>query len=206
MTLPRLHVVTDGTVLARRDFAFRLAAIAGLGPRVAIHLRDREASGRAFWDAASRWAPVVREGGAMLVVSGRPDVAALLHADAVQLGARDLVPADARRVAPGAAMGRSVHAMDEARAAAAEGADYLVAGTVYETPSHPGRSGSGVVALAAIAALGTPVIAIGGITPERAREMSDASAWGVAVIRAVWDADDSARAAQALLAPWEQAA
>ena len=83
MTLPRLHVITDGDVLARADFPRRLAAVASLGGRVAVHLRDRAADGRSFWNAAERAAPVVREHGAMLVVNARPDIAALVGADAV---------------------------------------------------------------------------------------------------------------------------
>jgi thiamine-phosphate pyrophosphorylase len=54
--------------------------------------------------------------------------------------------------------------------------------------------------------LGLPVIAIGGITPERAMEARDAGAYGVAVISAAWRAPDSAAAAMALLAPWSAAA
>jgi thiamine-phosphate pyrophosphorylase len=206
MTLPRLHVITDGGVLARAEFPRRLAAIAALGARVAVHLRDRSADGRRFWDAVERAAPVVRAGGAMLVVNARPDVAAMVAADAVQLGGDDLSVPDARRVAPGFAVGRSVHGLDEARTAVAEGADYLLVGNVHPTTSHPERAGIGIGALAGFLFLGRPVVAIGGITPARAAEVRASGAWGVACIRAVWDAPDPVAAAEALLAPWERAA
>ena len=206
MTMPRLHVITDGDVLARADFPRRLAAVASLGGRVAVHLRDRAADGHRFWNAVERAAPVVREHGAMLVVNARPDIAALVGADAVQLGSDDLSVPDARRVAPGIAAGRSVHGPDEARAAVAEGADYLIVGNVHPTASHPERAGIGIAALAGILGLGRPVIAIGGMTPARATEVHASGAWGVAAIRAVWDAPDPLAAAEALLAPWEQAA
>jgi thiamine-phosphate diphosphorylase len=199
-------VVTDGAVLAREDFGSRLAMVAAFGPRVAVHLRDRAADGCSFWDMVSRWAPVVRSAGAMLAISARPDVAVLAGAHAVQLGHADLSPADARRVGPRLAIGRSVHSLDEARQAADEGADYLMAGTVDDTPSHPGMPGRGLASLSPIVAVGRPVIAIGGITPERAAEVCATGVWGVAAIRAVWDAPDPRRAAEALLAPWEQAA
>ena len=55
-------------------------------------------------------------------------------------------------------------------------------------------------------ALGVPVIAIGGITPERAQSVKDAGAWGVAAIRSLWHAPDSYAAAMALLAPWSNPA
>jgi len=206
MRLPRLHVVTDGAVLARPDFGARLAAVAALGPRVAVHLRDRSADGRTFWRVAERWADVIRDARAMLVVSARPDVAALVRADAVQLGAGDLAVPDARRVALAATMGCSVHSLDGAQAAIEDGADYLIAGTIFPTPSHPGRSGSGPASLVPLVATGRPVLAIGGVTVATAGRVRDAGAWGVAVIRAVWEAADSRSAAEALLAPWETAA
>jgi len=206
VTLPRLHVITDGDVLARADFLHRLAVIASLGGRVAVHLRDRAADGRTFWNAVERAAPIVRGHGAMLVVNARPDVAALVEADAVQLGSDDLSVPDARRVAPGAAAGRSVHGQDEARVAVAEGADYLMVGNVHPTASHPDRAGIGIAALTGIVGLGRPVIAIGGMTPARAADVHASGAWGVAAIRAVWEVPDPVAAAAALLAPWERAA
>jgi thiamine-phosphate diphosphorylase len=206
MTLPRLHVITDGDALARADFSRRLAAIASLGSRVAVHLRDRKADARAFWNAVERAAPVVREHGAMLVVNARPDIAALVGADAMQLGGADLSVPDARRVAPGAAVGRSVHGQEEARRAVAEGADFLILGNVHPTASHPDRAGLGIAALAGVLGLGRPVVAIGGMTPARAIDVHASGAWGVAAIRAVWDAPDPVAAAEALLAPWKRAA
>jgi len=206
MTLPRLHVVTDHEVMARAMFDDQLAAIASLGRRVAVHLRNREADARTFWRVVERAAPVLREHGAMLVVNARPDIAAMAAADAMQLGADDLSVTDARRVAAHALAGCSVHRADEARAAVAEGADYLVVGNIHPTPSHPGRPGLGLAALGAFIAFGRPVIAIGGITPARAAAVHAVGAWGVAVIRSVWDAPDAVAAAEALLAPWEHAA
>lgn len=206
MTLPRLHVVTDGEILARESFSAHLAKIARLGHRVAVHLRDRDAGGRAFWQMVERAAPVIRKHGAMLVVNARPDIAEMAKAESVQLGADDLSVRDARRVAPKALIGRSVHRPDEARAAVQEGADYLLVGNVHPTSSHPGRPGLGLAALGAFLESGRPVIAIGGMTPERAIGVHAVGAWGVAAIRSVWDAPDPAAAAEALLAPWGRAA
>jgi thiamine biosynthesis protein ThiS len=86
------------------------------------------------------------------------------------------------------------------RAALAEGADFLIAGSVFHTPSHPERSPAGLGLVKEAAAGAAPVIAIGGITPERSAEVIAAGAWGVAAIRALWDADDPAAAARAFLA------
>jgi len=81
-------------------------------------------------------------------------------------------------------IGRSVHSLAEAVAAADEGAaDYLIFGTVYETSSKPGRPVAGVAELASVAAATPlPVLAIGGITPARIEEVMAAGASGVAGI------------------------
>jgi thiamine-phosphate pyrophosphorylase len=135
-------------------------------------------------------------------VSGRPDVAAALGAQGVQLAAEDLAPADAHRMLPAGWIGRSVHTEAEAVAAVDEGADYLLVGNVYQTASHPGRPAAGLGLVRAAAALGRPVIAIGGIDAARAEAVREAGAWGVAAIAALWRAPDPAAAALALLAPW----
>jgi thiamine-phosphate diphosphorylase len=95
-----------------------------------------------------------------------------------------------------------VHSVAEAREAIDEGADYLVLGTIYETASHPDRPGLGLEVLGEVAAFGTPVIAIGGITPARATDVRGAGAWGVAAIRALWQPSDSYAAAMEMLRPW----
>ena len=203
--LARLHAVTDGPTLAREDFAARAAAIAAAGSPVALHARDRALGGSALAGLAARLVALARPAEASVVVSGRADVAMAIGAQGVQLSAADLAPADARRVLPHGWVGRSVHSVDEAAAALGEGADYLIAGNIYETASHPGRAPLGLGALRAIVRLGIPVIAIGGIDATRAGEVHGAGAWGVAAISALWSAADPARAALALLEPWTTA-
>lgn len=200
--LPRLHAVTDADVLAAPDFGVRAAAIAAAGSAVALHARDRAAGGAALARAAARLLALARPAEAAVFVSGRPDVAAALGAQGVQLAAEDLTPADARRILPAGWIGRSVHTEAEAAAAVDEGADYLLVGNVYQTASHPGRPAAGLDLVRAAAALGRPVIAIGGIDAARAGAVREAGAWGVAAIAALWRAPDPAAAALALLVPW----
>jgi len=200
--LPRLHAVTDAEVLAAPDFGVRAAAIAAAGSAVALHARDRAAGGAALARAATRLLALARPAEAAVFVSGRPDVAAALGAQGVQLAAEDLAPADARRMLPAGWIGRSVHTEAEAVAAVTEGADYLLVGNVYQTASHPGRPAAGLGLVRAAAALGRPVIAIGGIDAARAEAVREAGAWGVAAIAALWRAPDPAAAALALLVPW----
>lgn len=188
--------------MAASDFGIRAAAIAASGSAVALHARARGASSAVLSAGALRLTTLARPPEAAIFVSGRPDIAAALRAHGVQLAADDLSPSDARRVMPVGWIGRSVHSRPEADAALEEGADFLVAGNVFETETHPGRAAAGLGLITAIASLGKPVIAIGGITPERAHAARDAGAYGVAAIRALWEAPDPAAATLAMLQPW----
>lgn len=200
--LPRVHAFTDAALLSAPELGIRAAAIAAGGSAVALHARAREATGALLAAAAQRLIALARPPEAAVFVSGRPDLAAAVGADGVQLSQDDLTPADARRVLRHGWIGRSVHSLEEAEAAVAEETDFLVAGSIYETASHPGQPAMGLRLIRQAARLGRPVIAIGGITPERALEARDAGAYGVAAIRALWLAPDPAAATIAMLAPW----
>ncbi len=202
--LPRLHAITDAAVIAAEDFPVRAAAIASAGPAVALHARDRSAGGAALARVAQRLVALARPPEAAVVVNGRPDIAHAVAAQGVQLGALDLRPAEARASFPIGWIGCSVHSVAEAEAAARDGADYLLVGNVYETSSHPGRRAAGLGLLREAAAIGLPVIAIGGMDGTRASAARDAGAYGVAAVTAVWRAPDSAAATLALLAPWSE--
>jgi thiamine-phosphate pyrophosphorylase len=120
-----------------------------------------------------------------VVVNERTDVAIASGADGVHLRS-DGPPADRlRALAPGDEwiVGRSCHAVDAARVAS--GADYVLFGTVFGTASKPGAPASGLDALARwCASTSVPVVAIGGLTPERADACAAAGAAGVAAIGA----------------------
>ncbi|MGE5230981.1 MAG: thiamine phosphate synthase [Deltaproteobacteria bacterium] len=197
--LPRLHAVTDAAVLASSDIGVRAAALAAAGPALALHARDRTATAHALAAIADRFLAHARPAEAAVIVSGRPDLAAAVGAQGVQLAADDLAPADARRVLPHGWIGRSVHTPEEAATARAEGADFLMAGPVYPTPTHPGHPGAGLTLISGCAALGLPVIAIGGVTASRVPEVMGAGAYGAAAIRALWEARDPAAAAMEML-------
>lgn len=203
--LPRLHAVTDGAVLAREDFPVRAAAIAAGGAGVAIHARDRAATAIQLTAVTERLLALARPTEASIFVNARPDIAAALAAQGSQLASGDLSPREVRSAFDGrwrGWIGSSVHSAEEATRARDEGADFLMVGNIFETASHPGRSAAGPGLVEAVAKLRLPVIAIGGITAERARTVREAGAYGVAAISALWHADDPAAAALALLTPW----
>lgn len=203
--LARVHAITDARILAKDDLGVRAAAIAAGGPGVALHARHRGADGAALSRIAARFVALAAPPEASVLVAGRPDIAAAVRAQGVQLADGDLAPADARRVQPDGLVGRSVHSADEAARARDEGADFVLLGHVFETPSHPGRAALGLDELGRAVRAGLPVIAIGGIDAARARQAREAGAWGVAAIRALWDADDPYAATRALLEPWTEA-
>jgi thiamine-phosphate pyrophosphorylase len=199
--LPRVHAICDAGVLALDDLGVRAAALAAGGSAVALHARDRTASTKALTALAERFIALARPPEAAVFVNGRPDVAAAVRAHGVQLSAGDLAPRDARQVLPHGWIGRSVHSIEEASAALAEGADFLMVGSVYPTPSHPGLA-SGVPLVEACAKFGLPVIAIGGVTAARIPELAEGGAYGVAAVRALWHAADPAKAVTEFLDHW----
>lgn len=202
--VPRLHLVTDDDVLAAADFADVAGALMDAAGRdgtrqagLALHVRGPNTSGRRLHELTSSLAERARAAGILLVVNDRVDVALTDGASAVHLGRRSLPVAEARRLlGAGARVGVSTHTPAEVTEAATEGADWIFAGTIYPSHSHPGRRGCGAEGLqAAVAgAGGVPVLAIGGVTSRRVAEVMAVGAWGVAVIRGVWAASDPVEA------------
>lgn len=118
-----------------------------------------------------------------VIVSSRCDVALAAGAAGVNLPERDIGIAEARSLLGQRLVGRSVHSVEGALAAEADGADFVIFGPVWASPSHPGQEPRGVGALAEVAtAVSIPVIAIGGVTPKHATECLSAGAAGHAAI------------------------
>ncbi len=147
-----------------------------------LQLRAPGLTTRSLEAAASR---LVAESGLPVVVSRRVDVALAAGAAGVNLPEDDLPVSAARKLlGAGAFVGRSVHDLAGAVAAANAGASHLVFGPVFSTPTHPGRPGAGMGALAAVcAAVTIPVIAIGGLDRETADACLEVGAAGHAAIR-----------------------
>jgi len=199
--LARLHLVTDDAVLRAADFRERAQAVlAAHGSALALHLRGHGVSGAELFELARDLAFGADGAGAELLVNDRVDVALAAGADGVQLGRRSLPIAAARALLGADAwIGYSAHGAEEAARAAADGADFILVGTLYRTASHPEREPAGVErvreTVAALAPAEVPVIGIGGIPPERVREVLAAGAYGVAVLGGVWHAADPVAAA-----------
>ncbi|HVF38644.1 MAG TPA: thiamine phosphate synthase [Gemmatimonadaceae bacterium] len=187
---PVVHAVTDNAALARADFLERAASIMrALRSRGAVHLRSSTASGRRFHDLAVRLAELQNETGCWLIVNDRADVGAAVGAKGVQLASHSLTISDALTAAPGMRVGSSIHSVEEAQRAEDAGASWCVAGTVFETPSHPDATLGRIGFIEKVASsVRIPVIAIGGIEPSDVPALRRAGAHGIATIRgAGWD-------------------
>ncbi|MBI2526994.1 MAG: thiamine phosphate synthase [Candidatus Rokubacteria bacterium] len=195
-----LYLVTDRRQ-CREPLLEVVEECLGAGLR-AVQLREKDLPVRDLLELARPLRESTRRHGARLLINDRADVALTIGADGVQRTHDSLSVAALRAIAPsGFLMGASVHGLDEAREAAREGADFLVFGPVWDTPSkRPYGPPQGLAALSTVAAGSTvPVLAIGGITPVRAREALRAGAAGVAVISAILAAERPAEATEAFL-------
>lgn len=153
--------------------------------------------------------PTRAPGGAAfrVFVNDRADLALALGFGVHLTGSSMPTQAARRILPPTSAVGRSVHSADQAMAAQADGADYVVFGPVFDTPSKRVYGApQGLAALRAVCErLRIPVLAIGGIDASRVAACRESGAGGVCVIRAVWDSEDPAGAARALLEEWPPA-
>jgi thiamine-phosphate diphosphorylase len=180
----------DDERIARVRVLEAIGAAAAAGVDL-IQIRERDLEGAALADLVRQAVASVRGTNARVLVNDRGDVAIAAGAHGVHLRG-DSVPAPRlRAVAPSLILGRSVHGVDEAVAAAAAGAcDYLLAGTVLPTPSKPAEHALlGIEGLRRVcAAVPLPVVAVGGIGIDEAPDVARAGAAGIAGIRLFADA------------------
>ncbi len=204
--IPILHAVTNDEVVARADFIdVACGVMRVLGARGALHLRASRLSGARFEALAEGLAAAQGLTGAWFIVNDRIDIALASGARGAQLTSRSLTAGDARRLGPTLALGASVHDVDEGVAAAAAGADWLVAGHVFATAHPDALTQRAAWVEQLVAATTVPVMAIGGVRPEHARALRRAGVHGVAVIRGIWDAPNAEQAASDYLSAHDDA-
>ena len=217
--IPKLHVVTDDEILARPDFETRAQELCEVckvgepadggvpGGSLALHLRGPRTAGRRLTRLARILCEPAASSGVTLLVNDRLDVVLAVGLAGVHLGSRSLPPTEARRLLGASPLlGVSVHSASEAVEAAGGGADYLFVGTLFETPSHPGRKARGPEFLGLVVSrVDVPLVGIGGVTPERVFQVLASGGHGVAAIRGIWDAPSPPDAVQAYLDAVERA-
>jgi thiamine-phosphate pyrophosphorylase len=153
-----------------------------------LQLRAKAMAGGEMLDAATAIAALARSCDAHLVINDRADIARLSAADGVHVGQEDLAPAAVRAiVGEQAIVGLSTHTVDQLDRAATETVSYLAIGPVFGTTTK--ATGYDAVGLGMVreasrraAARALPLVAIGGITLDRAVSVIEAGAASVAVI------------------------
>ena len=200
--IPVVHAVTTDEIVSRPDFIDTACGIMrALGARGALHLRTSRLPGVRLHALAEGLAAVQSLTGAWLILNDRVDVALAAGARGVQLTSRSLATRDARAVAPGLAVGASVHDADEGRLAIAAGADWLVTPRVPPAKSTEPSSGGWVATLAR--ATSVPILAIGGVRVGHVATLREQGLHGVAVIRGIWDASNAEQAASDYLSAYD---
>ena len=151
---------------------------------------------------ARRYAAVCADHGALLILNDRPDLVVAGGADGVHVGQDDASVARARElVGEERLVGLSTHSPAQIDAANDAGVDYIGVGPIHATPTKPGRPAVGLELVSYAARRATvPFFAIGGIDESGAEAVARAGARRIAVVRALTEAEDPERAAQALRA------
>ena len=197
----RLFLVTDRHQTNGRPLVPLLQRVLTVG-MPAIQLRERDLSAREYVTLAREVQAVMASRRSQLLINDRIDVALALEGVGVHLRSNSL-PVSVARQLLGARrlLGVSVHAVEEGLLAQSQGADYVILGPIYETPSklmfgpplgiHTLEKACRLVRI--------PIVGIGGVTAARAREMRRVGAFGVAVITAILGASDVESATRELL-------
>ena len=183
LALPPLYVILDAALLPNHPVEFEKRLMEA-GARL-FQYRNKTAPAREVLQASQALGVTARQEGCRFVVNDRPDIARLAWANGVHLGQEDLDVAAARAiVGSDAIVGISTHNLEQFKAAADTDADYIAVGPVFETRSK--EKPDPVVGLELIREArqltSKPIVAIGGITLERAAQLIAAGADSVAVI------------------------
>jgi thiamine-phosphate pyrophosphorylase len=206
LVLPRLYVILDAALITspERDCALSLAEA---GVRL-LQYRDKSAPARKLLETSRELATVLSPRGVTFFVNDRPDVAVLAGASGVHVGQEDLDVEQARSVlGPDKMVGVSTHNLEQFERAAMSSADYIAVGPIYSTSSKANPDPVvGVDFIREVRGLTQkPIVAIGGISLERALAVIEAGADSVAVISGILSAPDPGERARQYIKALEAA-
>lgn len=194
----KLYAVTDiragdPEVLQKVEAAYR-------GGADIVQLRSKALSDAALYRLGIQWRKIADRFRKLFFVNDRLDLALAVEADGVHLGQEDLpLKAVKRIVRPGGQfmIGRSTHNLSQALNAAREGADYIGVGPIFETPTKPAYHPVGLDLIRKVKArIRIPFVCIGGINPANLPRVLEAGAQRVAVVRAIFGAENVYAAAK----------
>ena len=199
--LPRLYLLTDRHHTLHRSLPSVVTQAVEAGVRM-VQIRERDLGTHDLISLSHRLLPLIRHNHAKVLLNDRIDLVIALGADGVHLRADSLPVTVARRLlGPEHLIGISTHSVEEARIAEGEGADFIVLGPIFDTPSkRPYGSPLGIGILhEACRTIPLPIFAIGGITATRIPHVLSSGAYGVAVISSILQSPSIPDAARELL-------
>lgn len=199
--LPSIHAVTNDEIMLRPGFLRKAMGIMRiLGGKGAIHIRSQLLDSPTLYSLTLALLELNEQTKCWCIINDRVDIALACGVQGVQLTHKSIAVPDVQAIAPALLIGASVHSAEEARDAEQAGADWCVAGHVFETESHPGAPRREKTFVSdVVAAVRFPVIAIGGIRPEHVHSLVHRGAHGVAAIRGIWNDENPELAASRYL-------
>lgn len=194
----RYYLITSRKACAPRPLPEVVGEACAAGIK-AVQLREKDLSGNALSQLAHQVREVTAQYDARFFINGRPDVAEVVEADGVHCPEEGFPSSAVRQYWPQFSIGASVHSLEAAKQAEQEGADFLLFGPVFFTPSKEeyGKP-QGTDRLKKVCdGTSIPVYAVGGVTPAKVPECLDSGAYGVAGISALMEADNIGRKVEA---------
>lgn len=187
----RLYAVTDRAWVGKLTLPQQVEA-ALKGGATFVQLREKNLADSSVLAEAREISALCKQYRVPFILNDNVALAAQCGADGVHLGQEDMDPAEARRIlGPDAIIGVSAHNVAEAKAAVAAGADYLGCGAMFATTTKTNVTALPKETLRAIcAAVGVPVVAIGGISKQNLLSLAHCGEAGVALVSAIFAAED----------------
>jgi thiamine-phosphate pyrophosphorylase len=193
LTTAKLYLVTSSVpdLLPRVEAALQ-------GGLTLVQYRDKQSNDVDRLTIAKQMCELCHKYGALFILNDRVDLALAVNADGVHLGQQDIPVALARQILGSQRIiGRSTTNPEEMALALAEGADYIGVGPVYETPTKPGKAAAGLEYVRyAVKNATVPWFAIGGIDSTNINDVYQAGAPGIAIVRAIMEAENPTHAVQ----------
>ncbi len=195
-----LYAVTDRAWTGRQTLYEQVEAALKNGV-TCVQLREKELDDEAFAAEAEKMLTLCHSYQVPLIINDNVDVAVRVGADGVHVGQSDMQAGEVRRrIGPDKLLGVSVDTPEQARLAVENGADYLGAGAVFATSTKTDVGDMPAEMLQAICqASAVPVVAIGGICRDNVLQLSGSGVAGIAVVSAIFGAEDPGAASAELL-------
>ena len=198
---PSVYFVADPACCGGRDIE-QIVDQALTGGVTLLQYRDKDSSKADIYHRAAMLRDIAFDHHVPFIVNDHVDIAYDIYADGVHLGQGDMDPAEARKIlGEPAIIGVTAFSEEQIKAIDPAIVDYIGVGPFYETKTDKGKPVLGAERFAALAGLSpVPVVGIGGVTVDGTADVIQAGAYGVAMMRAVSEAEDVAAAAAAFVA------